>query len=171
MQPLLLASALVAAAVQAQPASLAAPLAGLSFLTGSWSSGRGHVADTDEDSTGSSVVTVEANGGALLRRDHTELFDKAGRSKGGFDQIMLIYAEGGTLRADYSDGSHVIHYTRVTVTPGRAVTFQSEPAAGAPAYRLKYQLQNPTTLTVDFTMAPPGGGFRPVAFGLLSKAS
>ena len=108
----------------------------------------------------------------MLRRDHTELFDKTGRSKGGFDQIMLIYPEAGSLRADYSDGSHVIHYTRVTVTPGRAVTFVSDPQAGAPAYRLSYELKSPATLAVDFAMAPPGGAeFRPVAQGLLSKGS
>ena len=171
MKILLLAGLVFATAAQAQPAPLAPPLAGLAFLTGGWSSGRGHVADTGDDSAGSSTVTVEANGGALLRRDHTELFGKDGRSKGGFDQIMLIYPDAGALRADYSDGSHVIHYTKVTVTPGHAVTFVSEARAGAPVYRLTYELQGPGALAVDFAMAAPGtSDFRPVARGVLSKA-
>ena len=44
---------------------------------------------------------------------------------GGFDQIMMIYPEAGTVRADYSDGVHVIHYVSAMVEPGAAVTFTS----------------------------------------------
>lgn len=164
-------AALAATCAQAQAPPLDPQLSGLAFLTGRWTGGRGQVADTGDSSTGASVITIEANGGALLRRDHTELFDKGGKSKGGFDQVMLIYPDDGSLKADYSDGVHVIHYTRATVTAGRAVRFESETRPGAPTYRLSYDLVSPDALKVDFTMAAPGGvDFRPVATGTLRRA-
>src|ERR1700761_9146497 len=112
-----------------QPA-LQTPLAALGFLVGHWSSGNGVVADTGGTSKGVSDIIVDANGGALLRRDHTDLFDKSGKPAGGFDQIMLIYPEAGTLRADYSDGQHVIHYTKADVVSGKSVVFTSAAPSG-----------------------------------------
>lgn len=142
-------------------------LAAVGFLVGHWKSDDGRVSDTGGTSKGSSIITVEANGEALLRRDHTDLFDAAGKATGGFDQIMLIYPEGGVLRADYSDGQHVIHYTGA-VTPD-SVTFTSTPSAG-PVFKLTYTRKAPDTLGVAFGMVPPGGSFRPVANGTLRKA-
>lgn len=154
----------------AQPVATQSPLAGLTFLIGDWSSGRGEVADTGGTSSGRSTITSEAGGAVMLRRDHTDLFDKAGRPMGGFDQIMMIYPEAGTVRADYSDGAHVIHYVSATVEPGAAVTFTSTVSPGVPAFRLAYRLTEPDRLSVWFGMAPPGGGdFRPIATGELRK--
>lgn len=117
-------------------------------------------------------MTSEAGGAIILRRDHTDLFDKAGRPTGGFDQVMTIYPEAGTIRADYSDGSQVIHYVSATVEPGAAVTFTSAASPGVPAFRLAYRLVAPDRLSVWFGMARPGGGdFRPIATGELRKGS
>ncbi|HEY1927900.1 MAG TPA: hypothetical protein VGG92_10590 [Caulobacteraceae bacterium] len=169
------AAVLVVAIAQfacAQSVATQSPLAGLTFLIGDWSSGRGEVADTGGTSTGRSAMTSEAGGAVILRRDHTDLFDKSGRPMGGFDQIMMIYPEAGTIRADYSDGAHVIHYVSATVEPGAAATFTSIASAGAPTFRLSYRLTAPDRLSVWFGMAPPGGGdFRPIAVGELRKRS
>jgi hypothetical protein len=162
---------LVSVASPACAQSLTAPLSGVGFLVGTWSSGSGVVSDTGGTSKGDSAITAEAGGAALLRRDHTDLFDAKGRRTGGFDQIMLIYPEAGTLHADYSDGQHVIHYTSATVTPGKTVVFTSAIGAG-PTFRLSYDLQSPDTLAVSFAMQPPGqAAFKPVAAGTLKKAS
>jgi hypothetical protein len=167
---LFFALAALTSGAQAQPASLKPELSGLSFLTGDWSSGRGKIADTGGSSTGSSSIKPEANGAVLLRRDHTNLFDPSGKPTGGFDQVMMIYAEDGVLRADYSDGSRVIHYTSAVVQPGRSVTFMSAAHAGAPIFRLAYALSDPSTLTIAFSMATPGSSdFRPIATGSLKK--
>src|ERR1700761_1578145 len=89
----------------AQPApALKGPLAGLSFLVGAWKSGDGKVADTGQTSVGTSSFTVEADGGALLRRDRTDLTNPDGKPAGGFGQIMLIHAGAGGLAAEYVDG-------------------------------------------------------------------
>jgi len=169
---LLLAAALtlLAATASAQSAPLKPQMAGIAFLIGHWSSGQGQVADTGGTATGSSTIEAAANGGALPRRDHTNLFDASGKPAGGFDQIMLIYPEGGTLRADYCDGDHAIHYTSAVVVPGQSVTFTSAAQPGAPVFKLGYRLEAPATLTVSFSMEPPGSAaFRPIATGTMTR--
>ena len=156
------------AAAQSPP--LQPALAPIGFLIGHWTGGEGRVAETGGTSRGVSTITVEAGGGALLRRDHTELFDAAGKPAGGFDQIMMIYPEGGGLRADYSDGDHVIHYVTAEVSPGRLVTFSSAAQIDAPAFRLTYELENPDTLAVIFAaISHRGQVVHPIATGVLHR--
>ena len=94
-----------------------------------------------------------------------------GKPTGSFDQIMLIYPEGGTLHGDYSDGTHVIHYTQADVVPGRSVSFSSARQSGAPVFRLTYALAAPDTLSVTFGMTPPGAStFNAIATGTLHRA-
>ncbi|HET6970275.1 MAG TPA: hypothetical protein VFH92_04040 [Phenylobacterium sp.] len=152
-----------------RPAPTLTPdLAPVGFLLGRWASDDGQVAATGQASRGTSSFTAQSEGAALLRRDHTELLDKSGAVSGGLDQVMLIYAEGGGLRADYVDGQHVIHYATAAVVPGKSVVFTSAGGAGAPTFRLAYQLVDPKTLSVAFSMAPPGSSaFHPIATGTL----
>ena len=157
-------------AATAQAATLAPDLAGLSFLLGQWSAGVGRVADTGGTSQGSSLITAEAGGGVLLRRDHTSLFNKAGQQTGGFDQIMMIYPEASQIHAEYADGTHIIHYRSASITPGHAVTFTSAAPPGAPVFKLTYTLQDAHTLGVSFAMVPPGATTpQPIATGTLKK--
>ena len=146
-------------------------LAPVAFLVGTWDSGAGKVADTGGTSKGGSMMTVESDGSAILRRDHTELFDKAGKPAGGFHQTMLIYSDGGAIKADYVDGEgHAIHYISAAVTPGKSVTFTSAAGQG-PVFRLTYEEQSPDVLAITFGMTPPGQSeFRPIATGTLKRA-
>jgi hypothetical protein len=80
------ASGFAAAQTTTTPA-LAPKLSGISFLVGSWGGGAGKVPETGETSRGSSIVSAEAGGAALLRRDHTDLFGADGKASGSFDQI------------------------------------------------------------------------------------
>ncbi len=146
-------------------------LAGIAFLVGSWVGSDGKVAETGGTSRGTSLMTLEANGAALLRRDHTELFGKDGKPSGNFDLIMLIYPEAGTLHADYSDGDHIIHYTSAAVVDGQSVAFTSTAEPNAPTFRLSYELKDPKTLFLTFEIQPPGApGFAPIASGTLHKS-
>ncbi|HEY1680611.1 MAG TPA: hypothetical protein VGF98_03090 [Candidatus Tumulicola sp.] len=150
--------------------SVSPQLAGLSFLIGDWRTGSGNVAETRETSKGRSTFTLEAGGNVIVRKDHTDLFAASGQPAGSFDQIMMIYPEGGAVRADYSDGTHVIHYIKADVVAGRSVTFVSATRADAPMFRLSYELSNPTTLAVKFELAPPGSTtFHPIATGTLIR--
>lgn len=168
-------AAVIIAVCLASPAlsqtALKPDLAGVGFLVGHWTSDDGKVADTGQTSKGSSLITVEANGEALLRRDHTDLFGAKGAAAGGFDQIMLIYPDGGSLRADYTDGVHVIHYASVAVMAGKSVTFTSAPQMSAPTFQLRYEMQTPNVIAVTFAMIPPGQtALHPIAAGTLKRS-
>ena len=154
----------------AQPA-LKAPISDIGFIVGQWKSDDGKVADTGETSKGESVISIEADGNALLRRDRTHTFAASGQETGSFGQIMMIYPERGALHADYDDGEgHVIHYVSAIVNPGKSVTFKSV-ENGGPVFRLTYDLQSPDTMVVTFGMVPPGQTtFRPIASGTLVRA-
>ena len=160
------------ALASARAPHLSPQLDGLSFLVGNWASGRGHVADTGGTSTGRSMITEEVGGNVLLRRDHTDLFDAAGKPSGSLEQVMMIYPEDGSVHADYSDGTHIIHYVTTEIVAGHSVIFTSEHKANSPTFRLRYELTRPTTLSVTFQMAAPGSAdFHLVAAGSLTKAS
>jgi hypothetical protein len=157
----------------AQTAPLDPQLSGLSFLVGSWTSGAGSgkVAETGGTSRGTSVMAPEVGGAVLLRRDHVDLFSADGKPTGSFDQIMMMYPEGGTVRADYSDGQHIIHYTSATIVAGQSVSFMTSASATAPSFRLSYTKTDARTMAVRFEMAPPGQtAFTPIATGTLYKA-
>lgn len=167
---LLIVVLLLTAPTSAFAQTLKPGLSGLDFLLGRWTSAApGEVADTGGTATGVSSFTAEAGGQVILRRDHTELRDAKGAASGGFDQLMTIWPEDGTVRADYADGAHIIHYARAEVSPGRSVTFTSA-AAGAPVFRLTYAVTAPGAMSVSFGMIPTGGApFRPIATGVLRK--
>jgi len=173
MRPYTFALALVLVLTSVAAAQKPAPqpgVAGVDFLLGTWGSGQGKVAETGGTSRGTSTFTLEAGGSTLLRRDHVELFDADGKPGGSFDLIMLIYPEGGTLHADYSDGTHIIHYTSAVVVAGKSVSFTSASPPGAPTFRLTYELTAADTMTVHFEMAPPGElTFHDIATGTQHK--
>jgi len=163
------AAALFCASSALAQATLKPDLAGLGFLVGQWKSDDGKVADTGGTSSGTSTISIEADGAALLRRDRTDTFDAKGKSTGGFGQIMTIYSENGAIRADYIDGGgQVIHYTLANVVAGKSVTFDTAPG-GRRAFRLVYELRAPTTLAVSFGMVR-AGQFHAIAIGTLTRA-
>ena len=125
-------------------------LAGLAFLVGDWQVGQGLIANTGGKATGRSSITLEAGGNVILRRDHTDLFSAAGQPTGSFEQIMMIYPEGGMIHADYSDGKHVVHYVGTDIVAGHAVTFTTMARPDAATFRLRYELAGPKSLMVAF---------------------
>jgi hypothetical protein len=167
---IIMSFALPVVASSVTPPALKPDLAAIGFMIGDWQSGDGQVADTGGTSKGRAIISAEANGAVILSRAQTKLFDRAGKPAGGFQQLLSIYPDGGTLHADYSDGDHLIHYVSADVVPGKSVTFASAAAKGAPVFRLTYELTSPKIMTISFGMVPPGSmEFHPIAVGTATK--
>jgi hypothetical protein len=161
-------AAVIALAIASPATAQTAPLPGISFLVGEWT-GTGK-SEGDTTDIGKSSIQPVVGGNALLRRDHTDVADKSGKVVESFDQIMLIYPEGGTLHADYLDGTHVIHYTSATVQPGQSVQFLSAASPVAPVFRLTYTKVGDTMLGIKFEMQPPGApAFQTIAEGSVTR--
>ncbi len=150
---LFLFAALVAAA-PAQAQALSPPLAGLAFLVGDWS-GTGK-SENDTTDKGTSSIRPVVGGNAMLRRDHNDVTDKAGKPV-------------EKLRPDHADLSGRQHAARRlsrwrTHDPlcdgrrsaRRSVRFETAPAAKAPAFRLTYAKSSADGLDITFEMQPPG---------------
>ena len=143
----------VAQAQGAQPPGLSSDLAAIGFIVGDWVAAPG-AASPDR---GHSSIHPILGGAALFRNDHHDVVDASGKVTASFDQVMPIYAEGGTLRGDYLDGSHVIHYTHAIVQPGASVQFLTD-AGAQPAYRLTYTKAGEDELRIRFEVAASAAG-------------
>jgi hypothetical protein len=149
----------------AAPATLSPAMQPLAFLIGHWTATDGR-AENKVIAKGVSNIEPAAEGAALLRRDRTDLFSSDGKPLQSFEQVMLIYPEGGALHGDYFDGTHVIHYVSATVDPGKSVTFLTAATPGPPRFRLTYTARGPDGFNVKFEMAPPGASdFTVIASG------
>jgi hypothetical protein len=148
--------ALLVALRAADPAVAAAapsPLRALAFLEGAWT------AEPDaRGATGQFTLAPELSGAVLVRRNRLAVPAGEGRPASVHEDLMVIWAEGAELRADYwDDEGHVIRYAVRTGTD-RAEFLSGGPG---PRFRLTYLLVAADLVEVKFEIAPPG---KPEAF-------
>ena len=140
----------LAAGAHAQPVP-SDPLAPLRFLVGDWQA----VGSPPGESGGFSFAPAVQNH-VMTRSNHAVYEADATRPASRHDDFMVIYAEGGALKADYFDNeAHVIHYD-VASRRDREVVFHSAPTATEPGYRLSYVLMPEGLLKGQFEISPPG---------------
>jgi hypothetical protein len=145
------------------------PLAALAPLLGHWT------ADPDPKSpgvTGWTRFDKEAQGNALVRINHAEYPATKDRPASSHDDVMILFSEGGHLRADYVDNEgHVIHYA-VSVDGASRVVLVSDAAGPGPRFRLTYSWSTKDRLDLSFEIAPPGAPeqFKPFIGARLSRA-
>jgi hypothetical protein len=128
------------------------PLSPLDFLLGKWSGGAPGAVGTD-------LFQRKLDGHVLQRSSQSMSRASDGKSRGSRQALLTVYPAGDSdaLAAIYFDNEgHVIHYNRVTVTPGKTVEFLSDGAERGPSFRLTYALKTRGVLHVKFEMAPPG---------------
>ena len=149
-------TAFASAAVAAEGAK-SASLDPLSFLLGDWeATGQGQPGQ----GTGRSVFHQDLQQRVMIRNSFAEYPATADRPASRHDDLMVIYADGAALKADYYDSEgHVIRYAVANPSADAAV-FTSDLKPGAPRYRLSYVLKG-DVLEGTFEIAPPG---KPDAF-------
>ena len=129
----------------------AAELEPLGFLIGQWSaSGAGQPGA----GSGAATFTRSLQDRVILRTSYAEYPAAGGKPASRHDDLMVIYAAGGGLRADYYDNEgHVIRYAVRSPAPREAV-FLSDPDGG-PRFRLSYKLEATGQLRGEFAIATP----------------
>jgi len=132
-----------------------APLAPFQFLLGQWE-GIGDQAGA----TGGFTFATSVQDRVIVRTNYSNTPANNGKPASRHDDLMVIYTDGGVVKADYFDSeNHVIRYV-AQARPGEVV-FVSEARASEPRYRLSYTRSSATTIKGTFEIAPPG---RPDAF-------
>jgi hypothetical protein len=104
------------ASAQAQTDKTGNPFDPVRFLVGDWI---GEGSSKAGQGQGAFSIKEDLGGAILVRRDHTDYPAKNGKPAFSLDVMMVIYAEGGQLRATYFDSEkHVIHYTAKSIVSG-----------------------------------------------------
>lgn len=130
-----------------------AELQPLSFLVGEWIT-----PDPGQAGAGSGTAVFRRGlqDRVIVRTSYAEYPAAGGKPGSRHDDLMIIYAEDGGVRADYYDNEgHVIRYAVQSPAAGEAV-FLSEAGDGEPRFRLSYKLESTGILKGEFSIAPPG---------------
>ena len=132
-----------------------------SFLLGEWiGEGKG----SPGEGAGTFSFEIGLDGRVLVRKSHSTYPATKDRPAFAHDDLMLIYREGGGMRAIYADNEdHVIHYVVSVVTDPPGLVFLSDPAPNAPRFRFRYTRVGKDKVNGRFEIAPPG---KPDAFSL-----
>jgi len=144
---------------EARPQAHAQPdaLAPLQFLIGNW-----QAIDTPAGESGSFTFKPSVLGRIIVRTNEANYAATAERPASRHEDLLVIYEENGSLKADYFDSeAHVIRYVVQAPGPG-SVTFISDPNPREARYRLTYAARPDGVLLGTFEIAPPGSpdGFK-----------
>ncbi len=127
------------------------PFAPLRFLLGEWTA-----VDTPVGESGAFTFKLAVQDRVIVRTNEANYAATAARPASRHDDLLVIYNEGGSLKADYFDSEgHVIRYA---VQPGASnvVAFISASDPTEPRYRLTYRAGDAGVLLGTFEVAAPG---------------
>jgi hypothetical protein len=142
-----------------------------SALIGEWVS-----VEPAQAGSGISSFRFELDGHAIIRRNRAEVAAGAARTTTPHEDLMMIYPDGAgdAARALYVDNEdHVIQYVATWSSGGKVLTFVSDAVPGAPRFRLVYQFQSASDVTVTFEIATPDNpnAFKPYVTGRARRTS
>jgi len=132
-----------------------------SFLLGEWV-GEGKGSPGEGAGTFSFEFSLDSR--VLVRKSHSTYPATKDRPAFTHDDLMMIYPEGGRMRAIYFDNEdHVIHYTVSASADPPGLVFLSDPTPNAPRFRFRYASLGKDKVNGRFEIAAPG---KPDAFSL-----
>src|SRR5215831_7766048 len=172
---LYLAVGLVSLTVNSLPAAAQAkdPWAPLSFLLGSWSGkGSGKPGDV---AAGTASFSFDLKKNVIVRKNRAEIAAKPGATDGSVhEDLLIIYQQpaGGHFKAIYfDDEGHVINYSVSFPDKQVGAVFESDAMGPGPRFRLTYTLAKNGDVETTFSIAPPGGDYKPYVSGVMTKRS
>ena len=145
-----LAVALLFALTQGGIAAQGEEFAALRFLFGAW-----QAIDLPPGESGGFTFRLAVQDRVVIRTNEAHYPAAGDRPASNHDDLLMIYRDEGSLKADYFDSEgHVIRYVVDTPSPNVA-TFISARVAGQPRYRLSYHADAAGLLTGSFEIAAP----------------
>lgn len=143
--------ALLVALASAVGAAQTDPLSPLLFLVGEW-----QAIDTPPGETGSFTFKPAVQDRIIVRTNEAHYAATKERPASRHDDLLVIYVENGSIKADYFDSeNHVIRYA-VQASRSNHAVFVSDPSPGEPRYRLSYTAGADGILLGAFEIAQPG---------------
>ena len=125
-------------------------LSPLRFLVGEW-----EAIERPAGETGAFTFKAAVQDHVIVRTNEAVYTATAGRPASRHDDLMVIYAERGSIKAEYFDNEgHVIRYAVQPRDRNEAV-FVSEPNPGESRYRLTYTSDTSGILLGSFEIASP----------------
>lgn len=125
-------------------------LSSLAFLIGDW-----QAVDTPPGESGAFTFTLAVQDHVMVRTNEATYAATADRPASRHDDLLVIYGERGSLKADYFDNEgHVIRYA-VRPAAANVVVFTSDPSPDEPRYRLTYSAAADGVLLGSFEIASP----------------
>ncbi len=129
------------------------------YLLGEWV---GEASGEPGQGAGSATFEASLDGNVVIRRSRTDFPATGSNPAIHHVDLLVIYAEGGLVKADYFDNEgHVIHYEVAFAQESATLTFTSPIVEGQPRQRLTYRPLGKDRVEVSFDLAPPG---QPTAF-------
>jgi hypothetical protein len=154
MRPLVLTSAALLVAGSTVAGQADNRWKDFSFLLGEWvGEGRG----SPGEGAGTFSFELSLDGRVLVRKSHSTYPATKDRPAFAHDDLMMIYPEGGRMRAIYFDNEgHVIHYAVSVSADPQGLVFLSDPSPDGPRFRFRYTSLGKDKVSGRFEIAPPG---------------
>ena len=136
---------------EASQPDLRPDVASLGFLLGNW-----EAVGTPDGEKGGFTFSLGVQNRVMTRTNYATYDARDGRTASRHDDLMVIYSEGGQIKADYFDSEqHVIRYL-VEPRSNHHVVFVSGAKPSEPRYRLSCTAREDGTLAGQFEIAAPG---------------
>jgi len=144
-------ASLISCATCAPLTAQADPFASLRFLLGDWTA-----IDTPAGETGAFAFKLAVQDRVIVRTNEANYGSTPDRPAARHDDLLILYSENGSLKADYFDSEgHVIRYAVHTPGPN-TVVLTSEASPREPGYRLTYRVGTDGILNGSFEIAAAG---------------